>query len=101
MSMSKKQPFLEVLDRYDSDFARRLEENMQREQKNTALPAKIKALMIMALDAAHGDRKSVAMLAKQARNTGASDQEILETVKLVFNTCGVQGLIPAVAALKK
>ena len=93
--------FLKKLKEKDADYATHLQAIMEKEQKDTALPAKVKALIIMALDAAHGDRKGVEMLADRARRAGASEQEIVETVELVGNTCGIQGLIVALNGLKE
>jgi len=45
-----------------------------------ALPKKMKLLIALALDAAHGAVQGVKSLALQAKNAGASKEEILESI---------------------
>ena len=92
--------FLTILEEKDAEYASLIKAMIKKENQDTALPAKIKALIIMALDASHGMGMGVKLLAEQARKKGATEQEILETIELVGNTCGLQGLITALNALK-
>lgn len=99
--MSTEPEFLKILKENDPEYAERIKKNLAEERKDSALPAKIKLLIAMALDAAHGDTLGVKMLSKQARKKGATDQELLETIKIVGNTCGIQGLAIAINGYKK
>lgn len=89
-----KQPpdFLKKLEEKDADYVRHLKANLKTEHTDGALPAKIKLLMAMALDAAHGDIQGVKQLSKVAYEAGATEEEMLEIIEVVGNTCGLQGL---------
>ncbi len=65
-----------------------------------ALPAKIKLLMAMAFDAAHGASNGVAALARQAMAAGATRQEIAETLRVAAQLGGEGALFTASQALK-
>ncbi len=54
----------------------------------------------MALDAGKGDTEGVQALAKQARQLGATEEEILEVIEVVEGTSGFQGLAAAYKALE-
>jgi len=99
--MKKAPEFLDLLEEKDAEFTRHIKANLKNEHEDSALPAKIKLLMVMALDAAHGEHEGVKIVAERAREAGATEEEILETVKLVGNTCGIQGLYVGMHALKK
>jgi len=53
-----------------------------------ALPRKIKFLIAMALDAAHGAVQGVKSLAMQAKAAGATKEEIMEAIRVA---CYVNG----------
>jgi alkylhydroperoxidase/carboxymuconolactone decarboxylase family protein YurZ len=99
--MKKGPEFLNILEEKDAEFTRHIKANLEKEHEDSALPAKIKLLMILALDAAHGEHEGVKIVAKRAREAGATEEEILETVKVVGNTCGIQGLYVAMNAFQK
>ncbi len=65
-----------------------------------ALPKKVKYLMALAFDAAHGATNGVAALARQAMSSGASKQEIAETVRVAAALGGEGALYIASQALK-
>jgi alkylhydroperoxidase/carboxymuconolactone decarboxylase family protein YurZ len=64
-----------------------------------ALPGRIKYLIAMALDAAHGTSAGVASLARQALERGASKEEILETVRVANFISGAGSVYTAAAGL--
>ena len=65
-----------------------------------ALSKKVKLLIAMALDAAHGAESGVRSLAVQAKEAGATKQEILETIRVAHYICGVGPVYTAARALK-
>lgn len=65
-----------------------------------ALPRKIKLLMAMAFDAAHGAANGVASLARQAMSAGATREEIAESLRVAEHLGGVGSLYVASQALK-
>ncbi len=66
-----------------------------------ALPRKVKLLMALAFDAAHGAVKGVEALASQAKAAGATDSEIAEAVRLAYHLAGVGSVYTASQGLKE
>jgi len=66
-----------------------------------ALPRKIKFLMAMALDAAHGTVEGTKSLADQAMKSGATKEEIVETIRVAQYISGVGSVYTAARALKE
>jgi alkylhydroperoxidase/carboxymuconolactone decarboxylase family protein YurZ len=64
-----------------------------------ALPRKVKLLIAMAFDAAHGAEGGVRALANAALRAGASQQEIAETLRVTYHLTGVGCLYTASRAL--
>lgn len=52
--------------------------------KDGALPSKVKLLIAMALDAAHGSANGVRALAQSAMKAGATKEEIGEAIRVAF-----------------
>ena len=65
-----------------------------------ALPRKIKFLIAMALDASQGAVEGVKALAQQAIKTGATKEEIAETLRVTHYISGVGSLYTAARALE-
>ncbi|MBE3064939.1 MAG: carboxymuconolactone decarboxylase family protein [Spirochaetes bacterium] len=65
-----------------------------------ALPKKIKLLIAMAFDAAHGADMGVRALAAAALREGASKEEIAEALRVAYHLAGVGTLYTASAGLK-
>ena len=65
-----------------------------------ALPKKMKLLIAMALDAAHGTESGVRSLALQAKEAGATKQEILEAIRVAHYICGTGAVYTAAPALE-
>ncbi len=66
-----------------------------------ALPRKVKFLIAMALDAAHGTVEGTKALAEQAMKAGATKEEIVETIRVAQYISGVGSVYVAARALKE
>lgn len=66
-----------------------------------ALPRKIKLLIAMVLDAAHGAPDGVKSLAREAIKAGATKEEIAEALRVAQYICGVGCVYTAARALKE
>jgi alkylhydroperoxidase/carboxymuconolactone decarboxylase family protein YurZ len=66
-----------------------------------ALDTKTKILITLALDIAAGEDKGAEILGERARREGATEEEILEVLKVCFTVMGSQGLAVGVNALAK
>ena len=66
-----------------------------------ALPRKIKFLIAMALDAAHGTVDGTRALADQAIKAGATKEEIAETIRVAQYISGVGSVYTAARAFKE
>lgn len=65
-----------------------------------ALPAKVKLLMAMAFDAAHGAAEGVGALAQRAIQAGATRAEVAEAVRVAGHLAGVGAYYTASRGLK-
>ena len=65
-----------------------------------ALSVKTKTLMMMLCDALLGHSDGVANIAKRARDLGASEAEIAETVAVAFMMGGMPGLVTGANAFR-
>jgi len=92
---------LEALGRIDPEMLKRLREQSEFVYADGALPRKVKLLIAMAFDAAHGAENGVRSLAGQARKAGASNQEIGEALRVASFLGGVGALYTASAGLKE
>ena len=66
-----------------------------------ALPKKIKLLLAMAFDAAHGATNGVRALAGQAMQAGATRDEIAEALRVAYHLTGVGSVYCASQGLKE
>jgi len=66
-----------------------------------ALPKKVKFLIAMALDAAHGASDGVRSLAMAAQNAGATTEEIGEALRVACYISGVGSVYTAARGLKE
>ena len=92
---------LEMLGRIDPDMRKRLHEQDEFVYADGVLPRKVKLLVAMAFDAAHGATDGARALGNRARAAGATDQEMAEILRVAFHLSGVGALYTASAALKK
>ena len=65
-----------------------------------ALSKKMKLLIVLALDAAYGTVSGVRSLVLQAKEAGATKQEILETFRVVHYVYGASAVYTAAPALE-
>jgi alkylhydroperoxidase/carboxymuconolactone decarboxylase family protein YurZ len=65
-----------------------------------ALPAKTKTLMMLLGDAILGHSEGVANIARQAKASGVSDNEIKETIEIAFMMGGLPALITGSSAFR-
>jgi alkylhydroperoxidase/carboxymuconolactone decarboxylase family protein YurZ len=65
-----------------------------------ALPKKVKILIALAFDAAHGADRGVNALARAAMCEGATPQEIAEALRVAYYLAGVGTLYTASAGLE-
>lgn len=80
---------LQTINRIDPEFMDHILATNEMIYTDGALPKKIKYLMAMAFDAAHGTIAGVHALAKMAIEAGASNEEIRETLRLAYHFTGV------------
>jgi len=92
---------LEMLGRIDPDFLKRVREQNEFIFADGALPRKVKLLIAMAFDAAHGAENGVRSLASQAKKAGATSQEMAEALRVAYHLSGVGALYTASAGLKE
>lgn len=93
--MSDKPAFIEELEKADPEYAQKYMEVFKGGLAEGELPVKTKILLALALDAGNQYPESVSRLANMAREQGASEREITETVEIVALVCGTQGLATA------
>ena len=91
---------MERLEQVDPEFYRALSALRQFIGAPGALDAKTKTLISLAMDAAGSHRDGVKNLARRARSLGATDQEIMEVVRLAYSNAGTPGLVAGLAAFE-
>jgi alkylhydroperoxidase/carboxymuconolactone decarboxylase family protein YurZ len=91
---------LEALGRIDPAVLEHLKTGDQFVFADGALSAKVKLLMALAFDAAHGASDGVAALAQRAVRAGATSAEIAEAVRVAWHLAGVGSLYTASRGLK-
>lgn len=93
--------FLSPLGQQDPQFAERLMDLMGMANAGGALDTKTKTLMSLLGDAILGHGDGVAAIAARARQQGASDPEIAETVRMAFLSGGLPALVTGLRAFKQ
>ena len=86
---------LKVFERTDPDLRKLVQSTNDFALAEGALPKKIKLLIAMALDAAHGAAEGVRSLADQALKAGATKEEIMEAVRVTQYVSGVGAVYTA------
>ena len=92
---------LAKLETLDPEMRGRLREQSEFVFADGALSGKVKLLMAMAFDAAHGTESGTRSLASQARKAGASDKEIAEALRVAYHLTGVGCLYTASKAFEE
>ena len=93
--------FIELLEKNDPDMLEQVQEIRDFAGRDGALPARIKTLMSMLGDAILGHGDGVKAIADRAREQGASEGEIAETVRMAFICAGMPGLVTGTYAFRK
>jgi len=93
--------FLSTMLRIDPGFMDQVRNTQDMVYSDGALPRKIKLLIAMAFDAAHGAVSGVKALAKAAMAAGATKEEIAEVLRVAFYLGGVGSIYAASQGLKE
>jgi len=94
----KRDP-LETIRRLDPEFCDSISRAAADAFEDGVLSAKVKYLIAMALDAAHGAAGGVTSLGRQAIKHGASRAEIMEALRVANYVSGVGAVYTASLAL--
>jgi alkylhydroperoxidase/carboxymuconolactone decarboxylase family protein YurZ len=92
---------LAILEKIDPQLLKLVRDTNAFALTDGALPRKIKFLIAMALDAAHGTVEGTKALAEQAMKAGATKEEIVETIRVAQYISGVGSVYVAARALKE
>lgn len=76
----------------DRPFFEQVQKVIEMAMTPGALDAKTKVLIVLALDTLKGASEGVKVLAAQARELGATDQEMAEVMRLVYFVAGMDPL---------
>lgn len=90
---------LETIRKLDPEFFGSVSQAREFAFREGALSGKVKYLIAMALDASHGAAGGVTALAGQAREHGASKEEIMEALQVANYISGVGCVYAAAFAL--
>ena len=91
---------LKIIEKLDAELFKNAEATKTLALDDGALPRKIKLLMAMALDASHGTVEGVKALSQQAMKSGATREEIMETLRVAQYISGVGCVYTAARAFK-
>ena len=86
---------LETIKQLDPEFYDRVSRDSEYAYRDVALPAKVKLLIALALDAAHGAAGGVEYFARQAIAKGATKEEIMEAVHVAGHISGAGSVYTA------
>lgn len=76
-----------------------LQQYVNCNKKDISIPKKYRELIVMAVGMATGTETTMKVHAKNAMDSGASIDEIFEVIRIIFFTCGVTRLLPALETL--
>ena len=76
-----------------------LQQYVNCNKKDISIPRKYRELIVMALGMATGTETTTKVHAKLAVENGATLDEIFEVIRIIFFTCGVTKLLPALETL--
>ena len=92
---------LATMEKIDPSFMEHVKVTNQLVYCDGALSRKIKLLMAMAFDAAHGAQGGVRALAQSAMREGATPAEIAEALRVAYHLAGVGSLYVGSLAFKE
>lgn len=76
-----------------------LQQYLNCNKNDVNIPQKYRELIVMAIGMATGTDTTMKVHAKIAMEQGATMDEIFEVIRIIFFTCGVTRLLPALEAL--
>lgn len=91
---------LKTLEKLDPELLKLVKDTQEFALGEGALPRKVKFLIALALDAAHGAVEGVKSLAQSAMKAGATKEEIAEALRVAQYTSGVGSVYTASRALQ-
>jgi alkylhydroperoxidase/carboxymuconolactone decarboxylase family protein YurZ len=92
---------LETITKIDPQFMGFIRDSEKLVYGDGALPRRIKLLIAMAFDAAHGAVEGVRSLANASLKAGATKEEIYETLRVAYHLSGVGSLYTASRSLEE
>ena len=102
MTQQDKSPYLKVLEilrKNDPEFAGTIAHTIKAVD-GEALDKKTRELIKLAISSILGVEEGVRIHSREARNLGATKEEIAETVRIVFLSTGIPGLYSAINAFE-
>ena len=100
MSTSKASSWQAILGEFAPELLTKVTELQKMVFNEGALSVKTKTLMMMLCDALLAHPDGVANIAKRARDLGASNDEIAETLAVAFMMGGLPGLVTGANAFR-
>jgi alkylhydroperoxidase/carboxymuconolactone decarboxylase family protein YurZ len=94
-------PFVQQLESRDPELYEAVKKVTEVAMTPGALDAKTKTLISLALDAYIGAERGVMVLASRARELGATEQEINETLRISYSVSGSGCLATSASAFQK
>ena len=92
---------LKIFEKIDPELLKLVQNTNAFALTDGALPRKIKLLIAMALDAAHGTVEGVKSLTQQAMQAGATKEEVMEALRVAQYVSGVGAVYTAARAFKE
>lgn len=92
---------LKIFEKVDPELLKIVQNTNAFALADGALPRKIKLLIAMALDAAHGTVEGVKALTEQAMKAGATKEEVMETLRVAQYISGVGSVFTAARAFQE
>jgi alkylhydroperoxidase/carboxymuconolactone decarboxylase family protein YurZ len=92
---------LKILEKIDPELLKFVQNTNAFALADGALPRKIKLLIAMALDAAHGAVDGVKSLTQQAMQAGATKEEVVEALRVAQYVSGAGAVYTAARAFKE
>lgn len=77
-----------------------LQQYLNCNKNDIEIPRKYRELIVMAIGMATGTATTTKVHAKLALDNGASIDEVFEVIRMIFFTCGVSKLLPALECLE-
>ena len=92
---------LDVLEKMDPELIKLVKDSRTLAITDGVLSKKVKLLIAVALDAAHGTDSGVRSLASQAMQAGATKEELMETLRVAHYIAGAGAVFTAAHAFEE